>query len=1071
MALHNIGVNLELTGEKEYAQALRTINAEQKELRSELDLSAASHKENANSLEALQEKYDILTKQIESQKDKVEVYETALENAKKKQEDAAESVNKYSDELITLREDMEKMTASGEASDEMLEEQQKKIDEAESALKRAQSAYMETSRSVDNWQTGLNVANAKLIELDGQLEATNKYLDEAKNSTDGCAKSIDEYGKEVGEATEQTSNFGEIMQGTLASGVIIAGLAALVDITKEAGKELYNLASSAAFWADEVNTLSTQTGVATDTIQALKYSEELLDVSLETVTGAMARNIRSMNSAREGSEKYADAYDKLGVKVTNANGELRNSEDVFWDVIDALGKVQNATEKDAIAMQLFGRNAQSLNTLIKAGSKGFQEMYNEADKLGYIMDTNTLQNLNRTSDAIERVSKTADAVKNQIGAEVAPVVESAAEDLQRLMEENADEVAEIVSEVIPALVDGLSFVVENLDTIIPVVEGVATAFITFNAATQATKLLNAAIALLPPNLSAAAVEQAALNAVQAISPMGAVAAAAGLLVTGLGMLISKTGEYTPKVYELTEEEQRLVDSMQAVNDQVNNHKTAFSDNVAAMAANRTQAQELVAKLRELQPAASGDAEKMRELEATVGQLNTLMPDLGLYVDNVTGEMNMSIDSVERYTDALMHQIEVEAYSDRIAELLREQVDIKSELIEKEEAYNAAIEANNAAYAERDRAEQAYRQALQDLENDIEGSSTMVVDSLREQSEAALQACEDTVMGNRQVVDEYHILQNNLEDVTDQYNEYMDLLADTAPQDAATAANDAMSTSFVNWRGYAVEATGDVEEKLNELEGAYIDAFGAAKESLESQMGLFQEFKVESQSIDTMTSNMRSQTEAMTQYGDNLQKALDLDIDPSIIASIEEMGMSGAGYLQALVDAAEEGGDSLTEFCQAWQENQQAFNELSASMAEFEVGFNETMGLIVEDGTASHEQMTEDQNTFGEEYVQSWTTMGEDSAQAVADAEPIIAENVTLVASSAISALNTEFGIGEDGRSTKGVDAGKAFGQGIADGIKAMEDDIVAAVAKVGQAAVDEAKEWARKIDEALGEEL
>jgi hypothetical protein len=434
-------------------------------------------------------------------------------------------------------------------------------------------------------------------------------------------------------------------------------------------------------------------------------------------------------------------------------------------------------------------------------------------------------------------------------------------------------------------------------------------------------------------------------------------------------------------------------------------------------------------------------------------------------------MNMSIDSVERYTDALMHQIEVEAYSDRIAELLREQVDIKSELIEKEEAYNAAIEANNAAYAERDRAEQAYRQALQDLENDIEGSSTMVVDSLREQSEAALQACEDTVMGNRQVVDEYHILQNNLEDVTDQYNEYADLLADTAPQDAATAANDAMSTSFVNWRGYAVEATGDVEARLNELEGAYIEAYGAAKNSLESQMGLFQEFKVESQSIDTMTDNMRSQTEAMTQYGDNLQKAMDLNIDPAIIASIEELGMSGAGYLQALVDAAEEGGDSLTEFCQAWQENQQAFDELASSMAEFEVGFNETMGLIVEDGTATHEQLTEDQETFGEDYVQQWTTMGEDAAQAVADSEPVIAENVTLVASSAITTLNTQFGIGSDGKSAKGIEAGKAFGQGIADGIKAMEDDIVAAVAKVGQAAVDEAKEWARKIDEALGENL
>jgi hypothetical protein len=109
--------------------------------------------------------------------------------------------------------------------------------------------------------------------------------------------------------------------------------------------------------------------MSVERLQAYSYAADLVDVSLETMTGSMAKNVKSMSNAAGGSEQFAKAYDRLGVSVTNADGSLRNSEDVFWDAIDALGQVANETERDALAMQLFGKSAQDLNPLIAQGMR------------------------------------------------------------------------------------------------------------------------------------------------------------------------------------------------------------------------------------------------------------------------------------------------------------------------------------------------------------------------------------------------------------------------------------------------------------------------------------------------------------------------------------------------------------------------------------------------------------------------------------------------------------------------------------------------------------------------------
>ena len=134
----------------------------------------------------------------------------------------------------------------------------------------------------------------------------------------------------------------------------------------------------------------------------------------------MAKNVKSMESARQGSKLYVEAYDRLGVSVTDANGKLRDSETVYWECIDALGMIENETERDALAMQLFGKSAQELNPLIAQGSAGIKELTNEAKEMGAVMSEETLAKLGAFDDSIQRLKGGASAAKNVLGTILLP---------------------------------------------------------------------------------------------------------------------------------------------------------------------------------------------------------------------------------------------------------------------------------------------------------------------------------------------------------------------------------------------------------------------------------------------------------------------------------------------------------------------------------------------------------------------------------------------------------------------------------------------------------------------------
>ena len=252
---------------------------------------------------------------------------------------------------------------------------------------------------------------------------------------------------------------------------------------------------STAGLADEVLTLSTVTGVSAETIQAMNYASELLDVSTDTMTGSMTRLLRTMNSAQDGTGDAAEAFAALGIDITDEAGNLRDNEDVFWDVIDALGEIDNATERDATAMSLLGRSAQELNPLIEAGSGAFEELRQEALETGYIMSDDTLDAFGALDDNMQRLNNGATAARNAIGGILLPILTDLSDEgvsllsdftnalldtdgditqLGAVIDEMVPRVLEIINTYLPILIDlGATIIgtlasalLENLPTIL-----------------------------------------------------------------------------------------------------------------------------------------------------------------------------------------------------------------------------------------------------------------------------------------------------------------------------------------------------------------------------------------------------------------------------------------------------------------------------------------------------------------------------------------------------------------------------------------------------------------------------
>lgn len=337
------------------------------------------------------------------------------------------------------------LTLKQEALRQKIILQEKAVEEAKKIYEKAIKTSKEGSKQMD-------YADSQLLKARTALEKTKNELAEVD--------------KEISSADENSSTFGDTIRDLAATIGIdtnpaVEKLASKLDgFSESAGTAalvagtiigvLAKLAVSAAGTADELLTLSSVTGISTENLQKLNYASDLVDVSVDTMQGSMSKMIKTMDSARKGTDETQEAYRKLHVRITDGTGALRNSEEVFYDVIDALGKVKNETERDALAMTIFGRSAQELNPLIESGSDALKALGEEAENVGAILSQEELDKLGRLQNSMDRMKQAGEGLKNNLGLILAPALTSLFEALNGLSPEQLSGIVNIITAITTA---------------------------------------------------------------------------------------------------------------------------------------------------------------------------------------------------------------------------------------------------------------------------------------------------------------------------------------------------------------------------------------------------------------------------------------------------------------------------------------------------------------------------------------------------------------------------------------------------------------------------------------------
>jgi len=243
----------------------------------------------------------------------------------------------------------------------------------------------------------------EIFKLVGSIMVDNTKANESLSKTDDKAKGIGQ---------------------RLASGIGTAAKwgAGIVAAAGAGAAALYGVATKSAETADHIDKMSQKIGISRTAYQELDFILSQNGMSVDQLQGGMKKLVNTMQSARDGSSSASATFEALGISVTDSSGALRNQEDVFYEVISVLQGMENETERNALANDIFGKSASEMAPLLNAGAGSMGELRQKAHDLGLVLSDETVDAGVAFTDTQGQVKRALASVTTQLGAEVMPII-------------------------------------------------------------------------------------------------------------------------------------------------------------------------------------------------------------------------------------------------------------------------------------------------------------------------------------------------------------------------------------------------------------------------------------------------------------------------------------------------------------------------------------------------------------------------------------------------------------------------------------------------------------------------
>lgn len=868
MAGKKIGIVLALDGERQFSQGVSNAKKESAMLNSELKKLSTEYKGNANSLEFLTKKQENLSKQTESYQKRAESAKKGLENAQKVSQKATQRYEELSKALKEAEKAQENMQKSGKDGTKEYQQQSKEVESLQKAVEKQGLECQKCEGKVSDWSKKVSDAENDIEKNNQALKQNEKYLQEAQNATDKCAKSINEYGKETTTVISTTKEFGESLkegfgEALAAKGLELAGeaISAIGDKAKEAAEYVVEVGSSFEAGMSEVEAISGATG---SELKALENKAKSLGSSTKFSATEAANAMTNMSLAGWSVNQTLSGIDGVLQLAAASNMDLADASQVVTDNISSFNL--EASQSTHIADMMAYAQANSSTTAAELG-EAYKNCGANMNAAGQDIETTTsflealANNGLRSSEAgtslaaimRDLTSKMKDG-KIAIGDTSVEVMDSNGNfrDMTDVLKDvenatdgmgDAQKQAALMSTFTSDSIKGLNMLLNTgADQVAGYEESLR------NCSGAASDMADTMQDNLQGKLTelSSATEGLGIAAYEYISgPLQGGVELLTDIISGLTDVITPQKDAMEEMYdEVVQSSQKVADNVQAIDDQF----TGTLDSVENVGA-------LADRLEELNNVEDRTAVQKQEMAAIVDKLSESIPELAGAYDSENDKLNVTNEELEKlvknYQDVAVQQALVKATQDLVNQsleaqkvkdqaeeqkksvetrkkLLQDELDIINQVKEHENDINIALQSGlefdaDSAIDYQTEALKIYKKALDDG-----------VISL-EEYQMAEKAISNDQMGNRfevltgtitQSGDATGILATSVEALTDQEDELNGVI-DT--QNQTLEENEKKKEDYTESAEKLIKATKDgtdAAEDNTEAQGDNADAIQA-----------------------------------------------------------------------------------------------------------------------------------------------------------------------------------------------------------------------------------------------------
>lgn len=326
-------------------------------------------------------------------------------------EDGGDSLSLFGKKSEETEKKVKSLTEQNELLEKTVEQHKKKLDLLNDEMSEAVRLYGDQSREVAEYRTQIANTQTEVQELTKKIDANNDEIENAESKAldlEGVFSQISDItGIQIPDGI--TKMVGGIDNAKLAAGGLV-GVVAGIAI------ELKKAMEAAETFGRELKKTANEAGLTTTETMELMYIAEKMGVEFDGVADIIKNLREKMYEASNGNQEFAEEFESLEVDVHDTNGELREAQEVLFQLVEKYGEMSNETERAARMQKILGDNSKLLNSFIESGAEALSAYREEAHKTGYVIEDELADAANEAAKKTEDLNRAIEVFQRNMGA-------------------------------------------------------------------------------------------------------------------------------------------------------------------------------------------------------------------------------------------------------------------------------------------------------------------------------------------------------------------------------------------------------------------------------------------------------------------------------------------------------------------------------------------------------------------------------------------------------------------------------------------------------------------------------